>query len=135
MNLNDVLACTREIRFADKSDDDLHQMLIVCGNHTGQGSGVYATNQLLHAVKVIHEELARRQRAKNHQEALAEQQKLHEKTTKQTEETQAEVRKVKISVDTVKVSVDKLSHPRWIDWAILIAGVIAATAAILALFR
>jgi sRNA-binding protein len=135
MNINDVLAHAREMRFAGKSDDDLHQMLIVCGNHTGQHSDVYAANQIPHAVKMIHEELARRQRAKNHQEAIAEQQKLHQKAADQAAETKAEVIKVKASVDLVKTSVDELKRPRWIDWAILAASVIAAVAAVIALFR
>ena len=37
--------------------------------------------------------------------------------------------------ENLKTAVYHLSHPRWIDWAILIMGAIAAAAAVAALFR
>jgi maltodextrin utilization protein YvdJ len=129
-SLSDVLTQAREMRFADKSDSDLQQMLIVCGNHAGQSSDVYTTTQISHAVKTVHEEISRRQRAKNHQEAIAEQQNLHQKATHQDSElhgeTKEEMKKLKDSVDLVKSSVDQLARARTVDKWILIFGAIAA---------
>ncbi|MGD1089549.1 MAG: hypothetical protein ABR955_12630, partial [Verrucomicrobiota bacterium] len=103
MNINEVLTHAREMRFADKSDDDLHQMLIVCGNHAGQIADRYSTIQIEHAVKMVQEELARRQREKNHREAIAEQQGSNQKVTEQGKslhtETMGELEKLKTSVD------------------------------------
>ena len=138
MGIDEVLTHAREMRFADKSEQDLHQMLIVCGNRTGHYSDTYSTSQIPHAIKMVHEELARRQRAKNHQEAIAEQQRLNQKATEQGDtlhkETMGEVGKLKTAVDLVKNSVDHLARPRWIDWAILIVGAVAAIGVVISLF-
>ena len=138
-SLDGVLTHAREMRFADKSQDELHQMLIVCGNHAGQSGDRFSITQIEHAVKMVNEELARRQRAKNHQEAIGEQQGLNAKLTAQNQtlhtETMGEVGKLKTSGEQVKASVDRLAGARWIDWAILIAGGIAAIAAVILLFR
>jgi len=37
--------------------------------------------------------------------------------------------------EKLKQSVDRLGRPRWIDWAILVAGGIAAVATVIELFR
>jgi hypothetical protein len=50
-------------------------------------------------------------------------------------ETKEELKKLKNSVDLVKSSVDRLARARWIDWAILVAGMIAAIATVILLFR
>jgi hypothetical protein len=139
MSLDDVLTHAREMRFSGKSEQDLHQMLIICGNYTGQTSDLYSTNQVRHAIQMVQEELARRQRAKNHHEAIGEQQGLNAKLTEQNQtlhtETMGQVGKLKTSVEQVKASVDRLAGARWIDWAILIAGGVAAIAAVILLFR
>lgn len=125
MSFDDVLTYAREMRFADKSDQDLHQMLIFCGNRTGQSSDIYSTNQIRHTVKMIQEELARRQREKNHKEAIAEQQRLNQKATEQGSTLHAET----ISeVEKIKTSVDRLHRTRRIEWWILTVGAIAAIA-------
>lgn len=46
MNLDEALTHAREMRFADKTEADLQQMLIVCGNNSGQRSDVYTANQI-----------------------------------------------------------------------------------------
>lgn len=130
--LDTALLHAREMRFDDKSEDDLRQMLKICGDHTGQGAGTYTSNQILHAVKMIHEELARRQRDKNHQHAITEQQGLHRNETIQEEQLHG---KTMDELKVLKNSVDRLARARWIDWAILVAGVIAAIATVIELFR
>jgi hypothetical protein len=55
------------MRFDGKSDDELRQMLVTCGNNTGRSSDTYTANQIPHAVKMIQEELSYRQRAKRHE--------------------------------------------------------------------
>jgi len=76
---------------------------------------------------------------KIHQESIAEQQKLHQTATEQGKnlhgETMGEMGKIKVSVDLIKTSVERLGRPRWIDWAILVAGAIAAVATVIELFR
>ena len=121
MSLDEVLAHAREMRFADKAESELQQMLIVCGNHAGQVGDRYATIQIEHAVKMIQDELARRQRDENQQQSAEQAGKFHQET--------------KTELGELKTLVDRLAHPRWIDWAILIAGVIAAVATVIQLFR
>jgi hypothetical protein len=62
-----------------------------------------------------------------HQAELGQGKNLHV-------ETMVEIGKLKTSVDLVKSSVDHLARPRWIDWAILIVGAIAAVGVIISLF-
>ena len=94
-SLDSVLTHAREMRFADKTESELHQMLIVCGNHAGRSADNYVTIQIEHAVKMANEELARRQRAKNHKELIEEQQGLNAKAIQQNQalhnETMGEV--------------------------------------------
>jgi hypothetical protein len=125
MNINETLTHAREMRFANKSEDELHQMLIVCGNHAGQSGDRFSEIQIGHAVKMVHEELARRQRAKNHQEAIAEQQKLNQKVIEQGGQFHGETMG---EVGKLKTSVDKLARARTVDKWILIVGAIAAVA-------
>jgi hypothetical protein len=80
---------------------------------------------------MIHEELARRQRNKNHREAIAEQQKSHQLATEQDEKLHG---KTMAELKVLKTSVDRLARARWIDWAILVVGAIAAIGVVISLF-
>jgi hypothetical protein len=128
-NLDGVIIHAREMKFDDKSDDDLRLMLIVCGNQSGQTGDKFSTAQVEHAVKMIYEELARRQRAKNQQELIDEQQKLHQAATSQGKALHSETME---ELGKVKLSVDQLARARCVDKWILIAGWIAAIAALAA---
>ena len=50
-------------------------------------------------------------------------------------ETMGELGQLKSSVGLLKQSVDRLARPRWIDWAIFLAGAVAAAAGVILLFR
>ena len=129
MNYNDALKAvqaggTGDVKDLDELRDGLSSMHLYYAN--------YRDPSIKAAIESFEFEIARR----NQQEHLR---RLHESEMKQGMDnhgkTMDEMGKLKASVDLVKASVDRLAGARWIDWAILIAGVVAAIAAVILLFR
>jgi hypothetical protein len=115
----DALNCVKEGRIEKTSTEDLKAMLH-CLATAGQPS--LAMVQLFqNSILMLQDEIARRERASHHQEETGQNKSLHGETMKE--------------IGDIKISVDRLARARWIDWAILIAGSIAAIAAVILLFR
>jgi Fe2+ transport system protein B len=101
--LNESLKAFREVRLDKKSDGELVSMIKIFR----QWQIAQFAGEAPQAIEAVEKEIARRQIAKNHQELVAEQHKLH----------QAQIAEAKLLSDTsdekLKSSIDGLRKPHW----------------------
>ena len=128
MHYNEALKCAQAGRMADiKGPDELRSGLEALNLYFASYGGAH----IRAAIESFENEISRRAHqtgaAVLHQQQMEQGKTLHG-------ETMGEMGKLKTSVDLLKDSVDRLGRPRWIDWAILIAGAIAAIGVVISLF-
>jgi hypothetical protein len=123
--LDEALKSVREGRLAGKKDEELPRMVTVLQNYLA--CEFHPPPAIKSSIEAIENELARRQKDKHqedsktlHQSAMDQGKNFHGETMDKLKE--------------IKDSVDQLARPRWIDWAILIVGAIAAIGVVISLF-
>jgi hypothetical protein len=123
-NFNDALEMVRSGWLDKQSDSDLERMLEVLRRY----DSAYPGHENKSAIDAIENDKARRQKQQHHETEKA----LHEKTLSQGKVAHQETMQ---ELDALKGLVRRVPALRWIDWAILIFGAVAATAAVLQLLK
>src|ERR1039458_2029875 len=112
-----------EGRLGKKSPEELRSLIRVLHRHYSSQDRSPAVKA---AIEAIESELSHRQRDNQQEGEKILNQQAMEQGKNLHAETIGEMGKLKTSVGLLKDSVDRLAKPRLIDWAILIAGIIAA---------
>lgn len=125
MNYDEARQIVHSRQITVQTEENLQSMLQALLAVDTANARILAQRELL--ALAIHNEIGRRNTEKLHTEQLV----AHQTATKQDENLHG---KTMAELKVLKTSVDRLAGARWIDWAILIVGAIAAIGVIISLF-